>query len=91
MRPDQRSGRARDPGFAAPFGQPLRMLLAARKPPRQHEARHRRRERGEAAIGAQGPRQPFSHEHLFARYPRMRKRQPARPDFFEVAAARTAA
>ena len=64
MRPDQRSGRAGDPRFAAPLGQALRMLLAAREPPREHDARHRRRERGEAAIGAQGPGQPFSHEHL---------------------------
>ena len=77
MGPDQRSWRARDRAFAAPLGQPLRMLLAAAQASRQHKTRQGRRHRGEALIGAQRPWQPFSH----ARYLRSdcrRSHKPAR-------------
>ena len=65
MQPDQRNLRPRDEAFAAPFGQPRAMLLAALEAARQEQRRQRRHRRRQQPVGAQSGWQRLVHDCSF--------------------------
>ncbi len=79
VHPDERTFRTFEGGFAAPFGEPLGMLLAAAQPPRQHLRRDRRPGCGRPLIHTQRKRQTLRHVTLRRSGGRLSHRRAASP------------